>query len=523
MATIDRRGFLRGAAATTGGVLVGSTLQSMLPNTVNAAPPDFFTLGPVADLRDNKVRLHLPPGFRYRSFHDTDGPAIFLHDDSQLPGRHDGMAAFPAGAGNVWLVRNHEQNGSRLNGALGGVGTPYDSSALGGTTTSLVTPFGAVLDSFTSLNGTQMNCAGGGMPWGSWITCEETINGPDVADDFTRNLPPFGPAPDGPATFIQNALLTKPHGFIFEVPASGQGNREPIMHAGRFAHEAAAYSPDEGYVYLTEDNFGFASGFYRYIPPTNPMVAGHLEDGGTLEMLKVVGVHQAHLEAEQPNDMTYLIEWVEIEEPFPGTDGLFAFVSDGQGGTRRIFNDEAIHFVSDQGRAKGAAGFSRLEGAKYTRGEIYFTATQGGGPAETVVQDDSDGYGNGAGQVWSYNPRTSILTCRFQSPGPSGLDLPDNITAKSDRGTIVLCEDGPVENYIRGLNRDGKLFDIALNQLRRNAESPPPAPPGTFAPRFSEEFAGATFGPGTDTLYVNIQASQGITFAIWGPWGRIGV
>jgi secreted PhoX family phosphatase len=59
--------------------------------------------------------------------------------------------------------------------------------------------------------------------------------------------------------------------------------------------------------------------------------------------------------------------------------------------------------------------------------------------------------------------------------------------------------------------------------LRRNAESPPPAPPGTFAPRFGEEFAGATFGPGTDTLYVNIQASQGITFAIWGPWGRIGV
>ena len=25
------------------------------------------------------------------------------------------------------------------------------------------------------------------------------------------------------------------------------------------------------------------------------------------------------------------------------------------------------------------------------------------------------------------------------------------------------------------------------------------------------------------TLFVNIQAAQAITFAIWGPWGRIGI
>ena len=77
------------------------------------------------------------------------------------------------------------------------------------------------------------------------------------------------------------------------------------MHAGRFAHEAAAYSPAEGYVYLTEDNFGFPSGFYRYVPPTNPMAAGHLEDGGQLQMLKVVGVTKAHLEAHQTIGATY--------------------------------------------------------------------------------------------------------------------------------------------------------------------------------------------------------------------------
>ncbi len=510
MSTVGRREFLMGAAATTGGVLAGGSLQSLVATAAGAAPPDrFHTLGPVADLRGNVVRLHLPPGFRYRSFHDTDGPPIALDDGTILPGRHDGMAAFPGPGRNVWLVRNHELNGSADDGAFG-PGAPYDSAALGGTTTTLVTPFGEVVEAFTSLNGTQMNCAGGAMPWGSWITCEETVNGPDVADDFTRNIP--NPSP--PETYIQNARLQKPHGFIFEVPTGGQSNRRPIMHAGRFAHEAAAYSPGEGYVYLTEDNFGFASGFYRYIPPSNPKAVGHLEDGGRLEMLKVAGVTNAHLEGQQVNGARYAVEWVEIDDPFPGTDGTFGPVPDGAGGTRRIFNDEAIHFVSDQGRAKGAAGFSRLEGAKYTRGEIYFTSTQGGGAAETVVQDDVGGYGNGTGQVWSYDPRRSVLTCRYQAPSDAALDLPDNITAKSDRGTIVLCEDGPAPNYVRGLTRQGDLFDIALNRLTRNSDG---------APRFNEEFAGATFGPGTDTLFVNIQASAGITFAIWGPWGRLGV
>jgi hypothetical protein len=41
--------------------------------------------------------------------------------------------------------------------------------------------------------------------------------------------------------------------------------------------------------------------------------------------------------------------------------------------------------------------------------------------------------------------------------------------------------------------------------------------------RTSDEFAGSTFSPDGHTLFVNIQASRGLTFAIWGPWHRIGV
>jgi hypothetical protein len=116
--------------------------------------------------------------------------------------------------------------------------------------------------------------------------------------------------------------------------------------------------------------------------------------------------------------------------------------------------------------------------------------------------------------VWGYRPADQTLTCVFQSPSSSALDLPDNVTA-SNRGTLILCEDGPVENFIRGLSRKGQLFDIALNRLHRNA-----AP---FAARYGEEFAGSTFDQSGKTLYVNIQASQGISFAIWGNWQKLGV
>ena len=113
----------------------------------------------------------------------------------------------------------------------------------------------------------------------------------------------------------------------------------------------------------------------------------------------------------------------------------------------------------------------------FAKGRIYFTSTQGGGPAETGPQLIL-GYGRGAGQVWAYDPRRQRLTCQYQSPGTAALELPDNITARNDRGTVVLCEDGPADNYIRGLTKDAELFDIALNRLRRNN----PSADGTFAP-----------------------------------------
>jgi secreted PhoX family phosphatase len=480
MPTVDRRQFVQGA--TLGALALAGPFSGYLSQPAAARPSTPTPLGPVPDERDGEARLLLPAGFRYRSFHDTITP-VTLDDGTTLPGRHDGMAAFPARNGKVWLVRNHEVNGA---GPAFGPGTPYDPQARGGTTTVLVDRTGNVERAFTSLNGTQMNCAGGRMPWGSWITCEETVNGPDVGPDFTG-------AP--------NTALTQPHGFVYEVPAGREGSRRPIRAAGRFLHEAAAYDPAEGVLYLTEDNFGFPSGLYRYLSRHRRGHDGRIRDGGRLQMLAVDGQPGAELAAAQPQGQRYRVRWVDIDDPaptFPHTPGQPAPTT----------NDEALRYVGDQGREQGAARFSRLEGAVFDGGTLWFTSTQGGGQPEQGDPPIADGYGNGSGQVWAYHPRSRTLRVAYQSPGPATLDLPDNVTVRRRGGAIVLCEDGGDGNFLRGLTPSGELFDIARNNL---------------AGQLNDEFAGATLEPDGHTLYVNIQANRAMTFAIWGPWHRLGV
>lgn len=93
------------------------------------------------------------------------------------------------------------------------------------------------------------------------------------------------------------------------------------------------------------------------------------------------------------------------------------------------------------------------------------------------------------------------------------LDNPDNLCI-SPRGGIVICEDGSGVQYVRGLTREGEIFDFAINQMS------------------DSEFCGACFSPDGKTLFVNIQGEtrgratdpgvkgSGVTIAIWGPWAR---
>ena len=479
---VHRRTAIKGAVggALVAGPFAGFANAQALSTSGALAGAAIGTLVPVADARDGVVRLDLPAGFSYRSFHDTTTP-VTLRDGTRLPGRHDGMGAFAGPDGSVLLVRNHE-----VNNPLPAFGPtkPYDKRGGAGTTTIRVTKFGEVQDAYTSLSGTMMNCSGGQMPWGAWVTCEETVNGPDVGADFTG---------------VSNVPLQKRHGYVFEVPAGGIADARPIRKAGRFAHEAVSYDPAEGILYLTEDNFAFPSGFYRYVPREKRDKHRALDHNGQLQMLAVAGRPQAHLEAHQDTATVHAVEWVDIEEPdfeFPYTPGEPAPTS----------NDTAINFVGDQGRAQGAAHFARCEGQVFHDGVVYFTATQGGGPAMTGP-DNVGGYGRGFGQVWGYDTATQTLRCVYQSESRDVLDFPDNVTT-SPRGTLVLCEDHDQGNYLRGLTTDGELFSIARNAM---------------AGREGDEFAGSTFSPDGHTLFVNIQASRGLSFAIWGDWASIGV
>lgn len=496
--SIDRRTVLRTGVATAAvaGPLAGPFAGFVSSPVGAAVSPARRRAGlhPVRDMRDGRVRLHLPHGFNYRSFHDTEQPVV-LPDGTDLPGRHDGMGAFAGPGGDVVLVRNHEVNGSP--GAFG-PRTPYDAAAGGGTTSVRTTRQGKVRDAWTSCNGTMMNCSGGIMPWGSWVTCEETVNGPDVAPDFTG-------AP--------NTGLQQPHGYVFEVPADKEANAAwtpaPLTAAGRFAHEAVSFDPESGALYLTEDDFAFPSGFYRYTPATDPARTGRLDNDGVLEMLKVVGQDNAHLEASHPRGTTFDVAWVPIADPDPAYDYV-------PGQEAPTANDTAITHVARQGWAQGAAYFSRTEGQVCEDGVVFFTSTQGGGPAETVMQDASEGFGNGHGQVWAYDTRAETLTLVFESPGPETLDFPDNVTTRN--GTVVLCEDGEDDNYVRALTPQGRLVNLAWNRLYVDRDGDPATPP---VDRTDDEFAGSTFSPDGHTLFVNIQSSRGLTYAIWGPWNSL--
>jgi uncharacterized protein len=499
---LDRRTFLRGGTAAAAGVALGGPFQGFLARAAGAAgrPVSAPPLALAPDLRDGALRLALPPGFKYRSF---DANPTTMSDGTTLPGNHDGMGAFTAGGRRVLLIRNHERNGSL--GAFTMNAPLYDPAAPGGATYVLVDLEGNVERTWAAVAGTQMNCAGGITPWGTWISCEETVNGPDVFDDFTRNIPV--PSPDGEQTYIQNLRLTKTHGYLFEVPANGEASAEPITLAGRFAHEAAVFDPITGSIFLTEDNFGFGSGFYRYDPPVDPRRAGRIEDGGTLWMLGVAGAPQANLSGAQVRGMQYRASWISIDEPDP----RFPMA----GGLPTVTNNQAISNVGKQGWDGGAAVFSRLEGLTWDKGVVYFTATQGGGAAETVDWDNSaesfspPGFGRGTGQVWAYHPQRDVLEVVYQSASRDDLHLPDNITA-SPRGTLILCEDNTPPpgqaNTLQALTRWGQLIPIADHRER----------PGV-------EFAGAIFSPNAQTLYVNLQTGLAMTVAIWGPWHTLNV
>jgi secreted PhoX family phosphatase len=359
---------------------------------------DYGPLVPTKDENTGLPLLELPEGFRYLSFGWTGDP---LEGGRPTPGAHDGMAAFPGPDGRVLLIRNHEE-------ATGPAFDPdlaYDEQAPGGTTTLEFDPErGIWIRAWASMAGTVRNCAGGPTPWGSWLTCEETLAEPGPRVAYTRK-----------------------HGYIFEVPVAGTPTREPLVEMGRFVHEAVAVDPATGIVYETEDAGN--AGLYRFIPRER----GNLAKGGRLEMLAIQGEPKYDTRPGQPPGTEFPIIWVPIDEPDRAHDK--------PGDNRGVYS---------QGLARGAATFARLEGAWHGSGKIFVTATSGGAAK--------------MGQVWEVDLRRSALRLVFESPGAPILAMPDNLCV-SPRGALVVCEDGPGTSRLHGLSLKGELFPLVRSNL----------------------------------------------------------
>jgi uncharacterized protein len=483
MTTIDRRTFLRRSSAATGALAASGPLGAFTAQAMADRRETAVGYGPLVlktDARGNQ--LYLPEAFDFVTVQQQGDP---MRDGQPTPGIFDGMGAFPAKEGGATvLIRNHENRerpGEQK--VVTGPAFEYDPLAFGGNTKVVVDPKAIlsktapfVRESFAILGGTSTNCAGGETPWQSWITCEEVVKR----------------SPNG----IK-------HGYVFEIDSGADGpvHAIPAPQCGRRAHEATAWHG--GILYLTEDESlrEFAAGpagpaetigsvFYRFVPERSPGRSGNLADiPGVLQGLKLAHEPKANMDVGRVPGRPYAVEWVDVPEPDHDDDT----------NQRR---DRAPGFTPNRVQAidRGAAYFDRTEGAWVGNGKVYFDCTSGG-PVS-------------GGQVWEYDPGRETLTLIYQSDDRTRLDSPDNVVIVPQTGDILVQEDGGGDQFIRGITRDGRIYDFARSGDGRDSE-----------------FCGGCFDPNGQILYVNQQGDRGslpagppdaeaVTYAIFGPFEK---
>jgi hypothetical protein len=397
-------------------------LQSIAAAAVTPVVSTGYATPHAGLIADPRKIFNLPAGFQYTvvSQFKTE-----MSDGLRVPGKHDGMAAFADQAGRIRLVCNHEiqPNDTAHNDLRDWYSSLpeatkarfYDRGGdrmpgLGGTTTIVFNPAtGATERQFLSLGGTELNCAGGPTPWGSWLSCEECFEGPTAGRD-------------------------QRHGYVFEVSAASDELVEavPIKGMGRFKHEACAVDAATGIVYMTEDRHH--SLFYRYVPDK----PGDLLAGGRLQALAVDQQPslETHNWAASPSvrlGEPLSAHWLDCDDPDPPKDTLRGL-----------------------GKRRGAATFARGEGLCVAGDRFAFTCTNGG-PARL-------------GQIFTYRPTSADggeLELIAESQRDSLLHNADNLTM-APWGDLIVCEDTAGHCSLVGIRPDGSQYAIGDNAYSRS-------------------------------------------------------
>ncbi|MEQ8310812.1 MAG: DUF839 domain-containing protein [Sphingopyxis sp.] len=407
---LDRRSFAGAALAFAG--LAAQTRA--VAGGLMATAPGYGALQP-----DPAGLIDLPPGFSYRILSELGQS---MTDGHRVPNRADGMGCFKLGGGKIALVRNHE-----LQPRHGGDGPFGKAAALppeafdsragtalpGGTTTLVLDPDSlAVERQYLSLVGTIRNCAGGITPWNSWLTCEESV--------------------DGPAQGVG-----QPHGWIFDVPADAGTlvKAEPLKAMGRFVREAAAVDPRTGIVYMTEDRDD--SLFYRFLPD----VPGSLHRGGRLQAL---AFHDTSIADSRNWDGRRIAtgswlfaRWIDLDDVESPVDDL-----------------------RHRGAKMGAAVFARGEGIHWGEGELYFTCTSGGAVKQGQIMRYRPSLHEGTDRERAVPGRLQLF---LESTDPAHYSFGDNLTV-APNGHLIVCEDqylDTVDNHLRGVTPFGEVYPFA--------------------------------------------------------------
>ncbi len=258
---MKRRNFLRAAMVGAGVTAFGNTLtpSAMAAPAQNGPSP----YGPLQPANANGIQL--PAGFTSRIV-ARSGQQVAGYTWHRAP---DGGAVFADGDGWIYV------SNSEINPSGGASALRFDAA-------------GTVTDAYRILANTRQNCAGGAMPWGRWLSCEEVDRG-----------------------------------FVYETdPWGGASVQRPAL--GRFVHEAAAADPVRRAVYMTED---VSNGcFYRFVPT----VWGDLS-AGTLQVL-VAGTATSGS-----------FTWATVPDP----DGSPTATRGQVSGAKRFNGGEGLHYAND--------------------------------------------------------------------------------------------------------------------------------------------------------------------------------